>query len=110
MNGHANAFVVDAGASDQRLALAAEILASGDGVVIFGGMLALRSTDHELLCEVVDPAPSAHRCMHEYEVLVENARRALAGSRLIDLLPHLPQRWLVVEDDGTGGRQVWPAR
>lgn len=107
MNGHRDAFVVEAGASDQRLALAAEILAGGEGLVMLGGVLVLHSTGHELLCEVVDPAPSAHRCIHEYEVLVENAQRALAGSRLIDLLPRLPQRWRVVEDDGVGIRPVW---
>jgi hypothetical protein len=95
--------------TEQRLALAADILAADAGVVVLADMLALRSTGHELLCEVVDPAPSARRCENEYEALVENARLALERSRLRDLLPPLPRRWLVVEDTGTGIVELWRA-
>ena len=65
-------------------------------------LVALRATQTQLLCEVIDPTPSAHRCEVEFEVLVENAQRALAASTLRDLLPDLPLKWLVVEDSGTG--------
>ena len=109
MSAYKDALAIKAGDSDQRFALAGEILANADGVVVLDGILALRPTDHELLCEVIDPAPSARRCANEYEVLVENARLALEGSKLRDLLPHLPQKWLVVEDHGTDTTELWRA-
>lgn len=109
MSAYKHVLAIERDDSEQRLALAAEILADGEGTVMLGGVLALRSTGHELLCEVVDPSPSARRCENEYEVLVENARLALERSRLRDLLPPVPQRWLVVEDTGTGTVELWRA-
>jgi hypothetical protein len=109
MSAYKDALAIKAGDADQRYALAGEILANGEGVVVLEGLLAVRATDHELLCEVIDPAPSARRCANEYEVLVENARLALEASKLRDLLPRLPQRWLVVEDDNTGTSELWRA-
>ena len=53
--------------------------------------------------------PHAHRCANEYEVLIENARRTLEGSKLYALLPQLPRKWVVVEDYGTGTVEVWRA-
>jgi hypothetical protein len=78
-------------------------------VVLLDGFLALRLLGHELLCEVVDPMPSTHRCAMEYEVLVENARRALEASRLHPLLPDVPRIWVVVDDCGTGTQELWRA-
>jgi hypothetical protein len=109
MSAYRHALAVDAAASDQLLAQAADVLASGDGVVLFEGMLALRATRSRLLCEVIDPTPSARRCANEYEVLVENAKRALEASRLRELLPDLPCRWSVVDDFGTNVAELWPA-
>jgi hypothetical protein len=109
MTAYRDALVIDEQASVERLALAAEILTSRKGVVMLDSVLALRSTHTRLLCEVVDPMPSAHRCAGEYEVLVENAQRALEASNLRDLLPGLPCEWLVVEDHGTGTAVVWHA-
>ncbi len=107
MSAYRHAVAVDAGASDQRLALAAEILSSQAGVVLFESILALRSTRTHLLCEVIDPTPSARRCATEYEVLVENARRAFEASKLRERLAHRPCRWVVVEDTGTDAVEVW---
>jgi hypothetical protein len=109
MSARERAFAIEAGASDQRLALAAEVLASGSGVVVLDGVVALRLTNQWLVCEVADPTPSAHRCENEYEVLIENARRALEASKLRALLPHLPRKWLVVNDFGTGKVELWHA-
>ena len=109
MSAYRHALAVDAAASDQVLALAADILASGNGVVMFKGLLALRPTRTRLLCEVIDPMPSARRCAHEYEVLVENARRALEASKLREALPDIPFRWSVVDDHGTNVAELWPA-
>jgi GNAT superfamily N-acetyltransferase len=49
----------------------------------------------------MDPTPAAHRCANEYDVLVENAQRALETSRLRDQLPNLPRRWSMVGIDTT---------
>jgi hypothetical protein len=95
---------------DQRVALAARALANGESVAMFGGSLVLRPTRGALLCEVVDPAPSARRCANEYEVLVENAQRALEASELAALLPRLRQVWRVVGDTGAGApEELWRA-
>lgn len=109
MSAYKGALGVDAEASDQQLALAAQVLADRSGVVVLQGVVALRPMRTELLCEVVDPMPSSHRCAVEYEVLVENARRALEASKLRDLLPPLPRTWLVVEDWGSGTSELWRA-
>jgi len=104
-----DALAIDAEASAERLALAAQILAGREGVVMLEGAVALRSTSALLLCEVVDPMPSARRCAAEYEVLVENAQRALEASKLRQLLPDLPRRWSVVEVHASGTTEVWCA-
>ncbi len=89
--------------------MAAEILATGAGIVIFDETVALRPTPTCLLCEVVDPAPISRRCENEYEVMVENAQRMLDSSRLRKHLPEIPRKWLVVEDYGTGTVELWHA-
>lgn len=61
------------------------------------------------LCEVIDPAPGSHRCAAEFQVLVENAGRQLAGSRLSKRLPNRPLRCVVVEDCDTGTLELWRA-
>ena len=109
MSAYRHAFGIDAGASDQRLALAAGILSGCKGVVMFEGIVALCPTHAHILCEVVDPTPSARRCVNEYEVLVENAKRALDASKLGSLLPDLPCKWLVVADCGMGTVELWHA-
>jgi hypothetical protein len=107
MPAYRDALVIDADSPAERLSLAAQLLRDREGVVLLDGVIALRPTRRELICEVVDLEPSAHRCAFEYEVLVENARRALEASRLHDLLPELPRAWLVVEDTGAGTVEVW---
>lgn len=99
-----NAPIIEPGASEERLSAAAELLAGG-GVVMLGDFLALRSTGGKLMCEVIDPTPSGHRCVYEYEVMIENAQRALQGSALGDVLPRLPQKWVVVEADGASAAE-----
>ncbi len=102
-----NGLTIEIGDSDQRLALAAETLAAGESVVMLGGTLVLRPGRGELRCEVVDPAPSARRCANEYEVLVENAQRALESSKLSALLPPLRRSWIVVGDTGADATELW---
>ena len=109
MSAYRDALSIDADSSDQRLELAAELLAKGTGVVMFNDTVALRATPTCLLCEVVDPAPSSRRCGNEFEVLAENARRMLDASRLRKHLPNIPRKWLVVDDYGTGTVELWHA-
>lgn len=109
MSAYRDALSIDANASEQRLGLAEEVLASGAGVVLFEDAIALRPTPACLLCEVVDPEPGSRRCENEWEVLVENAQRMLESSRLWAYLPDLPRRWSVVGDYGTGTVELWRA-
>ena len=108
MSAYKNALVVDDTSSEQRLALAAEVLDRCKGVVMLDGVVALRPTPDVILCEVIDPLPTAHRCAEEFNVLVENAGRMLSGSKLASRLPPRPLQWLVVEDKGTGTAELWP--
>ena len=109
MSAYKHALVVDDASSEQRLALAAAVLDRCEGVVMLDGVVALRPTPSAILCEVIDPTPTAHRCAEEFKVLVENAGRGLAKSKLGRRLPPRPLRWLVVEDCGTGTVELWPA-
>jgi hypothetical protein len=109
MPAYRDALAIDAEASAERLALAAQVLAGREGVVMLEGVVALRPTRALLLCEVIDPMPSARRCAAEYEVMVENAQRALEASKLRYLLPDLPRRWSVVEVHASGTTEVWRA-
>jgi len=101
VSAYRDALVVDVTASEQRLAAAAEVLTLCSGVVLFEGSIALRATRTEILCAVIDPEPSAHRCEEEYKVLVENAARALESSKLRRTLPKRALRWIVVDAHGT---------
>ena len=109
MSAYRDALAIDAESSAERLALAAQILAGREGVVLLEGVVALRLTRALLLCEVVDPMPSARRCAVEYEVLVENAQRTLEASKLRRVLPDVPRRWSVVEVHASGTNEVWRA-
>jgi len=109
MSAYKHALAIDDNSSEPRLALAAGVLERCEGVVMLDGVVALRPTPDAILCEVIDPEPAAHRCAEEFRVLVENAARGLAGSKLASRLPRRPLRWLVVDDYGTGVIQVWPA-
>lgn len=105
----ANAIILKASDSSERLASAEEALAQGAGVVVYEDFLVLRRVGPVLHCEVVDPTPSAHRCEVEFEVLVENARRALESSALDARLPELPRRWVVMEKTADEVVEVWRA-
>jgi len=109
MSAYKQALIVDDDSSEQRLLLAADVLKRGEGVVMLDGVVALRPTPDAILCEVIDPTPTAHRCAEEFKVLVENAERGLAKSKLARLLPRKRLEWIVVDDYGTGTIELWPA-
>jgi hypothetical protein len=109
MSAYKDALAIDDASSEQRLDLAGQVLARCESVVLLDGVVALRPTPGAIICEVIDPAPDSHRCAEEFKVLVENAGRALSGSRLAARLPIRPQKWVVVDDCGTGTIELWHA-
>jgi hypothetical protein len=102
------ALVVGTASSEEQLALAAQTLDRCEGIVMLQDVARLRPQLEVIQCEVIDPAPGAHRCAEEFRVLIENAGRALAASRLASRLPRRPLRWLVVSDSAMGTEQLWP--
>lgn len=85
-------------AAPRSLTLAAATLAGG-GTVEVEGLLVLRQRGAMLLCDVIDPLPGSQRCEMEYEVLVENARRALEACGLAARLPDIRRQWSVVSGE-----------
>jgi len=77
--------------------------------VILDGVLALRPGPDGIRCEVIDPEPESHRCAEEFKVMVENAGRRLAASKLATRLPRRPMRWLVVDVRESGIVELWAA-
>ena len=109
MSAYKYALLIDDRSSDQRLELAKSSLRNSGSVVLLDGTLALRVEPGRIVCEVIDPQPSQHRCAEEFAVLVENARRALQLSKLNSCLPARPQQWVVVEDTAGDPVEVWAA-
>ena len=104
-----NTLVIDDFASDQRLALAAELLERSSGVVVLDGVVTLWPRPNEIECAVTLAMPAIARCEEEYKVLVENAARALQASKIGRRLPNRPRRWVVVDDYGKGSVELWHA-
>ena len=99
--------VIGPGASEQRLALAADLLDRCEGIVVVEGVGTLTPGPDAIECAIAEPMPGASRCEEEYKVLVENAARALRASKLGHHLPDRPLRWIVVDDDVTGVIELW---
>jgi hypothetical protein len=108
MSAYRDVLAIHDDSSDERIALAAERLSNGRGVVLWGDVLALRRMSAGIRCEVIDPTPGAHRCAEEFKVLVENAGRALGASKLGRLIADWPLQWAVVEARGSGTLELWP--
>ena len=102
--------VVDDTSTPESLAQAVDHLDHCTGIVMLMPAIVLRPGVREIRCEVVDIAPAAHRCEEEYKVLVENAARSLARSKLGALLPDRPLRWTVVEQRDSGMVEAWGER
>ena len=107
--GYEDALVIDDASSEQSLEQARALLERSEGMVILDGRIALRPGPDAMHCEVIDPEPESHRCAEEFKVMVENASRRLAASKLASRLPRRPIRWLVVEDRGTETVELWAA-
>lgn len=101
--------VVDSSSTEQRLALAAELLERCDGVVVLEGVATLWPSPREIECSVTNTSQAIARCDEEYKVLVENAARALEASKLGWRLPNRPLHWVVVEDHDAGAVELWRA-
>lgn len=98
---------IDPDAPVEQLEQAARMLSTGTGTVVLNGALILRSSAARLLCDVIDPEPRSRRCENEFAVLLENAQRMLASSRLAPYLPGIPRVWRVVEETDTGTTVLW---
>ena len=108
MPAYDNALVLDDTASEQSLLCAAQALDRCEQIVVLKGVVALRPTPIAIICEVADPLPNSHRCAEEFKVMVENAARGLAASKLGRLLPARPLQWRVVTDIGADTVELWP--
>jgi hypothetical protein len=106
--GYPGALCIQATSPDGDVDAAAERLASGTGPVLFDGQVVLRRAAGRLACQVIDRSPGMRRCAVEYEVMLENARRALEASALSGRLPSLVRHWTVVELRGDEVMTAWP--
>ena len=87
-----------------RLALAQELLATRQGVVVLDSLLALRPFDGGIICEVI-----ARRSKDDFA-----SQAALAQDLLVNSTLRLPPtarnlHWIVVDDYGTGTQELWRA-
>jgi len=105
---HPQTLRIDAAATPRDLARAVALLERCEGTVMLGDALVLRPSPVVIRCEVLDPAPMAHRCAEEYKVLVENAARALEASALGNRLPRRSLEWVVVAVDNGDATEAWP--
>lgn len=101
--------VVDDSSTEQRLTLAAGLLERCNGVVVLDGVATLWPSPHGIECSVANTSQGIARCEEEFKVLVENAARALAASKLGGRLPNRPLHWVVVEEYGMGAVELWRA-
>ena len=101
--------VVDESSSRDLLAAAARRLLEGKGPVELAGVATLRPEAGDIVGElrVCADAP-APRCEEEFKVMIENASRALAGSRLAAHLARPLRRWRLVQESGANRIQLWP--
>ena len=102
MSAYKDALHITSNESGRRLALAHDLLGSGQGVVVLDGVIALRPTPEGLLAEVISDSSSRDRA-----TLIDAARSLLAQSTLV--LPAQPYAILVVDDYGTGTLEIWRA-
>jgi len=85
-----------------RLALAQELLESGEGAVVLDGVLVLQSAGSEISAAVL--AKSSAR---DYAAQVASAKALLAGSTLVMSNTKGKLRWEVVDE--TGSVLLWRA-
>ena len=102
MSAYKDALHISSKESGSRLALARDLLSSGQGVVVLDGFLALRPTPEGLLAEVISYGSSP-----EPVALVDAARVLLEQATLV--LPAQPYATLIVNDYGPGTMEVWRA-
>ena len=105
-----NTVVIDEFATEQRLALAAELLERSSGIVVLDGVATLWPRPNEIECAVTLAMTAIARCEEEYKVLVENAAHALRASKLGARMPRRHLRWVVVDHYGKGSVELWRAR
>ena len=109
MSAYKDALYLDSTSSEQRLQLAANLLLTGEVVVLLEGCLALRPYGGRITCEVIDEWSEAQHSQAEYEAMLGRGKSLLFSSKLGSMIPLDRLDWVVVQDYGTGTTQVWPA-
>ena len=104
MSAYKDALHIKSDESGGRLALAQELLATGQGVVVLAGEVALRPSGRELLCEVIADGSET-----DFASEVASARELLARSTLGLSVATRNLQWFVVDDYGTGTQELWRA-
>jgi hypothetical protein len=104
MSAYKAALHIKSDESGGRLVLAQELLATGQGVVVLDGVVALRPSGSELLCEVIADGSET-----DFGSVVASARELLATSTLGRSATQRNLQWLVVDDYGTGTQELWRA-
>jgi hypothetical protein len=101
MSAYKDALHLTSAEQGPRLALAAEILAEGSGVVVLDGVLALRPASDKIQCEVISSGTTPPHAQ------VEAAKRLLLVATLGCLVDSHKCDWLLVDEYGTGTVELW---
>lgn len=91
-----------------RLELAAELLASGEGVVVLEHRLVLSRERDGIRCAVVTRLPEHARASDAVDREIEAGKQLLEESTLIDELDSPLLDWIVIDDYGKGAVRIWP--
>ena len=108
MNAYQNALQITRDTRDSRLELARALLKSGEEAVLLEGILALRSVDQRIICEVITRVPSGEQTAERFEAEIAHARGVLEASTIRDAVLSRDHAWIVVDDYGMGTTQLWP--
>jgi len=109
MSAYKDALHLDAKWADDRVRLAADLLRTGQGVVVLDRRVALRPLDGRILCEVIDPWFNGEHSPAKYQAMVDAGKSLLAASPLASVVPADRRDWVVVSDYGTGTVELWHA-
>jgi hypothetical protein len=109
MSAYKDALHLDGKSADDRVRLAADLLRTGEGVVVLEGRLALRPLGGRIICEVIDAWFKGEHSHAEYKAMVDVGKSLLSASRLASVVPSDRLDWVVVSDYGTGTVELWRA-
>jgi len=109
MSAYRDALRIEPQEAGSRLKLAVELLSSRKAIVLLGDRLALRPMPDRILCEVITQTPALSRGPISHRAEVESAKLMLDASTIKGALGAEKLEWLVVDDYGTGTKELWHA-